>query len=122
MEFLKSNSYCYAIVIHNLTENSVFCIIMVMSEFNSLDDWALLDQQLRRNVLALYNWQHQRQLYKMRDNLYHSVTELSKAEIDARRTGNFTQYNLQLAKCKQELTGLQQWLVFATLLDTKPEE
>ena len=98
------------------------CIIMVMSEFNSLDDWALLDQQLRRNVLALYNLQHQRQLYKMRDNLYHSVTELSKAEIDARRTGNFTQYSEKLDKCKQELTGLQQWLMFATLLDTKPEE
>jgi hypothetical protein len=95
---------------------------MVMNEFNSLDDWALLDQQLRRNVQALYNWQHQRQLHKMRDNLYHSVTELSRAEIDARRTGNYTQHNLQLTKCKEELANLQQWLMFATLLDTKPEE
>jgi hypothetical protein len=58
----------------------------------------------------------------MRDNLYHSITELSRAEIDARRTGNFTQYSEKLDKCKQELTGLQQWLMFATLLDTKPEE
>lgn len=95
---------------------------MVMREFNSLDDWALLDQQLRRNILALYDWQHQRQLHKMRDNLYHSVTELSKAAIDARRTGNYVKHNEQLAKCKQELQELQQWLMFATLLDTKPEE
>lgn len=95
---------------------------MVMNEFNSLDDWALLDQQLRRNVRALYNWQHQRQLHKMRDNLYHSVTELSKREIDYRRTGNSVHYLEQLAKCKQELQELQQWLMFATLLDTKPEE
>jgi hypothetical protein len=95
---------------------------MVMREFNSLNDWALLDQQLRRNVRELYNVQHRRQLLKMHDNLYNSVTELSKSEIDARRTGNFTQYSEKLAKCKQELTDLQQWLVFATLLDTKPEE
>jgi hypothetical protein len=93
-----------------------------MFEFNSLNDWALLDQQLRRNVHALHNWQNQRQLRKMRDNLYNSVTELSRVEIDARRTNNYTQHNLQLAKCKQELAELQQWLVFATLLDTKPEE
>jgi len=95
---------------------------MVMNAFNSLDDWALLDQQLRRNVRELYNIQHRRQLLKMHDNLYNSVTELSKAEIDARRTNNYIQHNLQLAKCKQELAELQQWLVFATLLDTKPEE
>jgi hypothetical protein len=95
---------------------------MVMSEFNSLDDWALLDQQLRRNVQVLHNWQHQRQLHKMRDNLYNSVTELSKLEIDARRTGNYVKHNEQLDKCKQELLELQQWLMFATLLDTKPEE
>lgn len=106
----------------NLTENSVKCIIMVMNEFNSLDDWALLDQQLRRNMRELYNVQHRRQLLKMHANLYNSVTELSKSEIDARRTGNFTQYSEKLAKCKQELQELQQWLMFATLLDTKPEE
>ena len=93
-----------------------------MNEFNSLDEWALLDQQLRRNMRELYNIQHRRQLLKMHANLYNSVTELSRAEIDARRTGNYTQHNLQLAKCKQELTDLQQWLMFATLLDTKPEE
>jgi hypothetical protein len=93
-----------------------------MHEFNSLADWALLDQQLRRTVQMLYNAQHRRQLRKMHDNLYNTVTELSRAEIDARRTNNFTQYAEKLAKCKQQLQDLQQWLVFATLLDTKPEE
>jgi len=95
---------------------------MVMDEFNSLDDWALLDQQLRRNMQELYNGSNRRQLLKMRDNLYNSVTELSKLEIDARRTGNYVKHNEQLDKCKQELQELQQWLMFATLLDTKPEE
>lgn len=92
-----------------------------MFEFNSLNDWALLDQQLRRNVQSLHNWQHQRQLHKMRDNLYNSVTELSKSEIDARRTGNYVKHNEQLTKCKQELQELQQWLMFATLIDENPD-
>jgi len=92
-----------------------------MFEFNSLNDWALLDQQLRRNVHALHNWQNQRQLRKMRDNLYNSVTELSRIEIDARRTGNYVKHTKQLAKCKQELQELQQWLMFATLIDENPD-
>ena len=93
-----------------------------MREFNSLDDWALVNQQLRSNIRPLYDQQHRRQLYKMHDNLYHSVTELSRQEIDLRRTGNSTRYLAQLAKCRNELQELQQWLMFATLLDTKPEE
>ena len=92
-----------------------------MREFDTLDDWALVNQQLRGNIRPLYNQQHRRQLYKMHDNLYNSVTELSRQEIDARRTGNYIRYNLQLAKCKQQLQDLQQWLMFATLLDTKPD-
>lgn len=92
-----------------------------MREFDTLDDWALVNQQLRGNIRPLYNQQYRRQLYKMHDNLYNSVTELSRQEIDARRTGNYTRYNLQLAKCKQQLQDLQQWLMFATLLDTKPD-
>jgi hypothetical protein len=95
---------------------------MFMHEFNSLNDWALVSQQLRSSMRPLYNQQHRRQLYKMHDNLYHSITELSKAEIDVRRMGNSVLYLEQLAKCRQELQELQQWLVFATLIDTKPEE
>ena len=93
-----------------------------MHEFNSLNDWALVSQQLRSNIRPLYDQQHRRQLYKMHDNLYHSVTEPSRQEIDLRRTGNSTRSLAQLAKCRNELQELQQWLMFATLLDTKPEE
>ena len=93
-----------------------------MREFNSLNDWALLDQQLRRNVRELYNVQHRRQLLKMHDNLYNSVTELSKSEIDYRRTMNSTIYLAKLATVREQLHHLQQWLMFATLIDTKPEE
>ena len=95
-------------------------------EFNSLNDWPLVDQQLRRSMRALHNLQHQRQLSKMRDNLYHSITELSKAEIEVRRTScssaSSNLYLEKLTKCRQELQELQQWLVFATLVDKKSEE
>ena len=92
-----------------------------MREFNSLNDWAVANQQIRGNIRPLYNQQHRRQLLKMHDNLYHSVTKLSRAEIDLRRTGNSTHYLEQLAKCRRELRELQQWLTFATMIDTKPE-
>ena len=91
-------------------------------EFNSLNDWPRVDQQLRRNVRALHNPQHRRQISKMQDNLYHSITELSKAEIDYRRTANSTVYLAKLTTVREQLVELQQWLVFATLVDTKPEE
>ena len=99
---------------------------MVMYEFNSLNDWPWVDQELRRALRALHDSGSKRQLAKMRDNLYHSVTELSKAEIDVRRTScspaSSNIYLEKLAKCKQELQEVQQWLVFATLIDKKPEE
>jgi hypothetical protein len=91
-------------------------------EFNSLNDWPRVDQQLRRNVRALHNPQHRRQISKMQDNLYHSITELSKAEIDYRRTLNNTVYLSKLATVREQLHHLQQWLMFATLIDTKSEE
>ena len=96
-------------------------IIMFMLELNSLNDWPIVNQQLRSSIRPLYDQQHRRQLLKMHDNLYHSITELSRREIDYRRTKNSTQYLAQLAKCREELGFLQQWLTFAALLDTKPE-
>lgn len=106
----------------NLTENSGMRIIMFMREFNSLDDWPVLSQQIRSNIRPLYDQKNRRQLLQMHDNLYHSVSKLSQKEIDLRRTGNSTQYLEQLAKCRQELQEMQQWLMFATLIDTKPEQ
>jgi hypothetical protein len=97
-----------------------------MLEFNSLNDWPWVDQELRRTLRALHDAGSKRQLSKMRDNLYHSITELSKAEIEVRRTScgpaSSNIYLEKLAKCRQELQELQQWLMFATLLDQKPEE
>ena len=93
-----------------------------MSEFQSLHDWQPIDQQLCRSMWALYNLQHKRQIERMYKNLTRSVTGLSQADVDRRRFGHSVKYNEQLVKVQQELQELQSWLMFATLLDQKPEE
>lgn len=93
-----------------------------MSEFQSLHDWQQIDAQIKRNLWALYNLQHKRQLERMYKNLLQSVTKLSQADVDRRRLGRSVKYDEQLAKVQQELQELQSWLMFATLLDEKPIE
>jgi hypothetical protein len=93
-----------------------------MSEFTSLEDWPKIDQQIRRNLWAMYNLANKRQLEKMYKNLINSVTQLSRLQVDKKRYGHSISYNEQLAKVQQELQELQGWLIFATLLDEKPEE
>lgn len=93
-----------------------------MTEFNSLDDWPKVDQQIRRTLWAMHNLPNKRQLDKMYKNLNSSVTELSKLQIDLKRRGHSVQYDEQLLKVQQELLELQRWLMFATLLDEKPKE
>ena len=93
-----------------------------MSEFQSLHDWQEIETQIKRSLWALYNLQHKRQLEKMYKNLTNSVTGLSRADVDRRKYGHSPKYDEQLAKVQQELQELQSWLMFATLLDQKPEE
>jgi len=93
-----------------------------MSEFQSLDDWPKIESQIRRNLWALYNLQHKRQVEKIYKNLLESVSQLSKESITMRRYGHSIRYDEQLAKVQQELQELQSWLMFATLLDEKPKE
>lgn len=93
-----------------------------MLEFNSLNDWPSVDAELRRNIRALYNFGHKVTLNTFLDNLQHRVTELSQAEVTLRRTGNNRDYLAKLATVREELAHLQQQIMFATLLDQKPEE
>jgi hypothetical protein len=93
-----------------------------MSEFNSIQDWNAIETQIKRSLWALYNLQHKRQLERMYKNVLQSITELSKLDVDRRRFGRSTKYDEQLLKVQQELQELQSWLMFATLLDEKPEE
>ncbi len=87
-----------------------------------MQDWNAIETQIKRSMWALYNLQHKRQLERMYKNLIQSVTELSRTDIERRRFGHSVKYNEQLAKVQQELQELQSWLMFATLLDQKPEE
>ena len=93
-----------------------------MSEMQSLHDWQKIDTQIKRSLWSLYNLQHKRQLEQMYKNLTTSITELSKADVERRRFGHSVKYDEQLAKVQQQLQELQSWLMFATLLDQKPEE
>ncbi len=87
-----------------------------------MQDWNAIETQIKRSLWALYNLQHKRQLERMYKNVLQSITELSKLDVDRRRFGRSTKYDEQLAKVQQELQELQSWLMFATLLDEKPEE
>ncbi len=93
-----------------------------MSDFESLQDWQNIEIQIKRSLWALYNLQNKRQLEKMYKNLLQSVANLSRADIDRRRYGHSIHYDEQLAKVQQELQELQSWLMFATLLDQKPQD
>ena len=93
-----------------------------MSDFNSLDDWSAIDSQIRRNLWAMHNIANKRQLERMYKNLEASVSQLSRLDVDRRRYGHSVHYNEQLTKVQQELHELQGWLMFATLLDQKPQE
>lgn len=93
-----------------------------MREFNSLNDWPRVDQELRRTLGFLNDFGSKRQLAKMLDNLQQAVTELSKSEVDMRRTGYTKIYLANLATVREQLAHLQQWITFATLIDKKPEE
>jgi hypothetical protein len=93
-----------------------------MLEFNSLNDWPWVDQEIRRALGFLNDFGSKRQLAKMLDNLQLAVTELSKSEVDMRRTGYNKTYLANLATVKEQLAHLQQWITFATLIDKKPEE
>jgi uncharacterized protein (UPF0305 family) len=93
-----------------------------MSDVQSLDDWPQIETQIKRNLWALHNLQHKRQVEKIYKNLLESVNQLSKESVIKRRHGHSIQYEEQLAKVQQELQELQSWLMFATLLDEKPQE
>jgi hypothetical protein len=93
-----------------------------MSEFNSMQDWNAIETQIKRSLWALYNLQHKRQLERMYKNVLQSITELSKLDVERRRLGRSSKYDEQLLKVQQQLQELQSWLMFATLLDEKPEE
>ena len=93
-----------------------------MSDFSSLEDWPKIDQQIRRNLWAMYNLTNKRQMERMYRNLEDSVDTLSQIDVERRKYGHSVRYDEQLTKVQQELQELQGWLMFATLLDEKPKE
>lgn len=93
-----------------------------MSDFQSTDDWPVIDTQIRQNLWAMHNLPNKRQLERMHRNIESSVGELSRLGVERRRHGHSARYDEQLAKVQRELKELQSWLMFAALLDEKPKE
>lgn len=88
-----------------------------MTEFNSINDWTVVQNELSMAIGNISNTIHFIQLGKMRRNLRARVTELSKAEVDMRRTGASYVYLEKLAQIRKEISELYQWITFATLVD-----
>lgn len=79
---------------------------------NSLQ-WESERLRLKTQILGLpYN----ADLRRILRNIDDMVVELSKIEVDARRTKSNTKVNGQLAKIETAINTLEQWLIMAALL------
>lgn len=80
-------------------------------------DWEKLYSKLRPQINQMgENPKIKSDLMRMLDNVEKMVTELSKLEVDARRTKNITLLKPQLVKVNQAVDQLEKFILFANLL------
>ena len=80
-------------------------------------DWQKVYNKLRPQINQMRdNPKIKNDLIQMLDNVEKMVTELSKLEVDARRTKNITLVKPQLAKVNQAVDQLEKFILFANLL------
>lgn len=81
-------------------------------EIKSWADWPEVDRELTNQIRLIdYN----PDLHKMKRNLDAMVTELNKAEVEARRIKNYRYLEPQLAQVNGAIAQLEQW-IFLLLL------
>lgn len=81
-------------------------------EIKSWADWPEVDRELTNQIRLIdYN----PDLHKMKRNLDVMVTELNKAEVEARRIKNYRYLEPQLAQVNGAIAQLEQW-IFLLLL------
>ena len=81
-------------------------------EIKSWADWPEVDRELTNQIRLIdYN----PDLHKMKRNLDVMVTELNKAEVEARRIKNYRYLEPQIAQVNGAITQLEQW-IFLLLL------
>ena len=91
-----------------MTENSSLSYTTGMIT-NSLE-WGPVRQDLWSKISALPYSPDLRRMLKNADEL---VTELSKLEVDARRTRNTTRVDAQMSKISECIKTLEQWILLA---------
>lgn len=81
-------------------------------EIKTINDWFEVDQELTRQIRGIgYN----PDLHKMKRNLDEMVRELSKSEVEARRTKNSRYIQPQVAEINRTIESLEQWILLLVL-------
>lgn len=83
-----------------------------MLEIKSWSDWPEVDKELMSQIRCVnYN----SDLHKMKRNLDAMVTELNKAEVEARRIKNFKYLEPQITKINESIDYLEKWILMLIL-------
>ena len=81
-------------------------------EIKTINDWFEVELELTRQIRSVgYN----PDLHKMKRNLDEMVRELSKSEVEARRTKNSRYIQPQVAEINRTIESLEQWILLLVL-------
>jgi hypothetical protein len=81
-------------------------------EIKTINDWFSVDQELTRQIRGIgYN----PDLAKMKHNLDDMVRELSKSEVEARRTKNSRYIQPQIDEINKTIESLEMWILMLVL-------
>lgn len=81
-------------------------------EIKTTADWFDVDTELQRQIRGVgYN----RDLAKMKRNLDSMITDLSRAEVEARRTKNYRYIQPQIDQINNSIQSLEHWILMLML-------
>ena len=75
-------------------------------------DWRVIESELTIQMRSMY---YNRDLYKMKDNINNMVTELSKAEVDARRMNKMSHLQSKIDDINIAISNLEKWILMLIL-------
>jgi hypothetical protein len=81
-------------------------------EIKTIADWFDVDVELQRQIRGVgYN----PDLAKMKRNLDSMITDLSRAEVEARRTKNYRYIQPQIDQINNSIQSLEHWILMLML-------
>lgn len=83
---------------------------------NSLD-WPKVETAINNSIGQLKNWEHRREAEKLVRNIGKMVSQLSKLELEDRRSPFKSGLKVKehLAKVNEEINNLEQWITMLLL-------